>query len=258
MTSKFGWVITLGLAMAAGALVLARWRDVGVLRAEVAGRQSAVARLEDLRRENEQRRVRATQAPSVAADEAAIAKAQAELKPLEARLARVSGMNLGAGDKAGAERFAAGRKVPVKDCRQAGYATPQAAFETALWAAAGGDVDAFARSIFFVDDRTRKAAADLLASLPFDAQQRYQTPERLVAELTIPNVPLGQFEVNGWGEAKDLTITTVAGRFWSAEGEASGKTTVVPFRRQGDEWKVMVLPQVVAHFAAQLQGGATK
>lgn len=86
-----------------------------------------------------------------------------------------------------------------------GNATPHAAIESTLWAAAGGDVAAL-KNLLTLADATRQGADALLARLPAATRDRYATAEDLVAEFTIKNIPLGEaqlvwFNQNGEDDA---------------------------------------------------------
>lgn len=75
-----------------------------------------------------------------------------------------------------------------------GQTTPQASIESALWAAAGGDV-ATLKQLLFVSEETRTAAAALLASLPASSRMAYPGPDDLISALTIKRIPLGEAQL---------------------------------------------------------------
>lgn len=90
--------------------------------------------------------------------------------------------------------FAEGRLAKAEEWRNVGRATPIAAFESALWAAAAGDIDALASSLVF--DPTWRAQVDQLwAKLSEPTRTQYATPERLFAALTAKDIPLGAAQV---------------------------------------------------------------
>ena len=84
--------------------------------------------------------------------------------------------------------------VGVRGCGFRVQATPQASIESALWAAAGGDV-ATLKKLLFVSDETGTAAATLLASLPASSRMAYQEPDELISALTIKRIPLGEAQL---------------------------------------------------------------
>ncbi len=100
-----------------------------------------------------------------------------------------------------------GQWTPAREWKNRGQATPHAAVETALWAAAGGDVFTL-RRLLSVGDDTRQAADSLLAKLPAETRALYPTPEDLISAFTIKNIPLGEAQLvwfNQRGE-NDATV----------------------------------------------------
>lgn len=77
-------------------------------------------------------------------------------------------------------------------CR--GQATPRATVETALWAAAGGDL-ATLESLLELDDAAQTKAAQWLAELSPAARAAFPSPEALVASCTLKKIPLGDAQV---------------------------------------------------------------
>jgi RNA polymerase sigma factor (sigma-70 family) len=74
---------------------------------------------------------------------------------------------------------AAGMK-PMSDWRNAGRATPEAAFETFLWAAFNGNADTLMRTYAFAPSAKAKLDAWFL-TLPPGVQAKFGAPERLIA-----------------------------------------------------------------------------
>jgi hypothetical protein len=66
--------------------------------------------------------------------------------------------------------------------------------ETALWAAAGGDV-ARLRDLLQLDDAVRTRAGEVLARLPEAARASYLGPDDLVAAFTTKAIPLGDAQL---------------------------------------------------------------
>lgn len=83
-----------------------------------------------------------------------------------------------------------------------GQATAPAAVETALWAAAGGDIPALV-ALLELDEATRSKAADLLAGLPVEARATIGSPEELIAIATVSNIPRTEAQVAWFHEADD-------------------------------------------------------
>ncbi|ACB77476.1 hypothetical protein [Opitutus terrae] len=87
-----------------------------------------------------------------------------------------------------------GEWTPCSAWANRGRATPHAAVETALWAAAGGDLATFEATLE-LDESARAPAQDLLARLPASVRSTYPTPEALVASVTMKNIPLAEAQI---------------------------------------------------------------
>lgn len=103
--------------------------------------------------------------------------------------------------------LALGEWTPVQEWRNEGRATPQAAVDTLLWAAAGGDV-AVMTSLLEFDEAAKKQAQDAFEALPPAARELYPTPEALVAGLTIAAVPNNAAELS-WFHQRDEDHATI-------------------------------------------------
>lgn len=90
--------------------------------------------------------------------------------------------------------FPLGEWMPADQWQNRGHATPDAAIETTLWAAAGGDV-ATLGNLLSMDPETRAKAEAILAQLPNGARERYGTPEDLIADFTVKSIPLGSAQL---------------------------------------------------------------
>ncbi len=120
-----------------------------------------------------------------------------------------------------------GEWSPATRWRNRGQATPQAALETALWAAAGGDVASLRQTLFFGEETRTKAEA-LLAQLSSAARERYATSEDLVAEFTVKSIPLGWAQLVWFNQNGEDTAT--AGLFLqhTAPGDAAAAPATPP------------------------------
>jgi hypothetical protein len=149
-----------------------------------------------------------------------------------------------------------GTRIAVAACRNAGRCNPDRALETILWASAGGDVEALQESIEFGDAEAKAAAQRLLAGLPATERARYGSPEKLLAGLTVPDVPAGTIEVAGWtdistdGSAKMVTLA-----YETAAGEPAQHFLML--RRSASGWKAVVTGAAVARYSARLLGPRT-
>ena len=135
--------------------------------------------------------------------------------------------------------------VPADRWRNAGQTTAEAAFETALWAAANGDLDALVGLLVF-DSAARQEADALFARLPPAARREMATPEKMIAALTAMDVPLGQATITRQQDGSDST--TITARL----SDATGHTSVALFSltSEGGHWQLRVPASVVRKYAA--------
>jgi hypothetical protein len=169
--------------------------------------------------------------------------------------------------------LALGDWADVKGCRFRGQATPQASIESALWAAAGGDV-ATLKQLLFVSEETRAAAAALWASLPASARMAYQGPDDLISALTVKRIPLGEAQLvwlNQAGPDHATACVFINGppNPGSASDPASASQDEAPkappgtpekrpavaylaLQREGDRWCLVVPPAAVGMLAKDL------
>lgn len=152
-----------------------------------------------------------------------------------------------------------------------GQATASAAVETALWAAAGGDVRTLT-GLLELDVPTRVKAAELLARLPADAQRTFGSPEGLIAIAAMKAIPLTEAQVVWHNEAAAdrAEIGLLLGRE-SAEQAAGGtsdklvepappalrdagaKLTFLTLRRIGFNWRLVVPVSAIDRLARDLE-----
>ena len=181
------------------------------------------------------------------ADHAAIPRLRSEIEALRTRAQT-------AVEKAKlSERFEAGSKVPYGVWRNAGTATSKATLETVFWAAAGGDIDQFARCLLLPEGRIRERAVALLGNLPAAIRGQYGTPERLVAFFAIRDVPLGIAQVARWDESPAAPSSAqVQVQLSSADGQL--KDLILRLSQQGAEWKLVVPEGAISKYSAMLKG----
>ncbi len=139
---------------------------------EVASLQRERERLQRLLRDAEER----AQRDRVAAD---LARAQQELADRQTPAHRPPPSTLTSGEW-----------LPTGAWKNRGHHTPTATVETALWAAAGGDVAAL-KDMLQLDESVRAKAAAILARLPESSRALYASPEHLIAAFTTKSIPLG-------------------------------------------------------------------
>ncbi|HVU24760.1 MAG TPA: hypothetical protein VHE13_11610 [Opitutus sp.] len=172
--------------------------------------------------------------------------------------------------------FSLGEWMPSATWENRGRATPRAALETVLWAAAGGDVATLAAALE-LDDATRAKADELLARLPPDARGDYRTPEALVAGVTTRNIPTSSAQV-AWLHETDADHATVGVLFPNLDpsGPAADEVPVdgagdrpppmlkakpivrlvtLTLHRLGSDWRLVVAAPAIDRMARELTDG---
>jgi hypothetical protein len=136
--------------------------------------------------------------------------------------------------------------------RNVGQATPEAALETALWAAAGGDVRMLADSLI-IDADTRAQAAAVFDRLPAMVRQDVGSAEGLVALLTAKHIPLGVAHiVDHLGTAPDEARLVT----YVTETNGLSREVMLTLRARDDRWRLVVPQQAMTKYVAFLQGTA--
>lgn len=240
------WTMIGGLAVVLTLVVVLRAQRTDQLRVELESVRSRHQELIRLRTENH-RLVTAqpstSELESLRADHAALERLRAEIAPLRARATSIDAKAKSAGATISAV-------VSAAQWGNAGWATPSAAFETALWAASGGDIDTLAKSMV-LDAEARAKATALLDGLPATSRAEYRSPERLVALLTAKDVPMGSMQVIGQAQQGPENVKIVV-RLQQTDG--SVKTANLILRQDAGEWRLVVPPSVVDKYAALLKG----
>jgi len=249
---RWPWIALGSLTLVTGAMLGWQRRTAAELRGELAMRRAETAEL--IRLQAEHQRVMASQ-PTAAdlADRAAVAELRAELEALRRR-ASASAVTRRA------EVPAPPRPTPPLTgnilahplWQNRGAATPAAAFETTLWASAGGDIDALA-ALLTLDPDAKSQATALFAQLPANLQAEFVSPERLVAVLTAKDVPLGRATILAQYPADNAT--QVSAQIFDAAG--SQKVTLFTLRLTNDRWQLVVPGNAVKRYAAWLQAPPT-
>ena len=138
--------------------------------------------------------------------------------------------------------------IPIQSLRNAGRATPGAAFQTQLWAARTGDIELTASAITFGPKARHKMEA-LLAELPANVHENYGTPELLMAFVLAGSPhPVGGMQV--LGEQDDGPDSAVLQTRWQHEDDDVVHETNAQFQRSDDGWR-LVVPMVLVDRAAQ-------
>ncbi len=198
---SLGWCV-LSLVLVVTGTVLLHQRGT---RAELA-LQLEAARTEDgraaaMRAENE--RLAASLPPPadmarLREDRAALGTLRAEVAALretgQVLVARVAATKSGNEKPDTSELLRERRRVPTEQLTNKGWKTSLAAFETFMWTAATGDVDALASALVF-DPRFISQVERLWADLSPQTRSEYRSVERLFAAMTIRDVPLGTVQL---------------------------------------------------------------
>jgi hypothetical protein len=140
--------------------------------------------------------------------------------------------------------------VPARLWQNLGQATPDATFESALWASVGGDIEVLARLLEFEPDTKLKAEA-IFAKLPPALQRELVSPERFMALLTAGNISPGSAEILGrLAPDNSSGETKIAAKLTDPEGKS--KEVNLTLRAHADRWQLVMPADAVERYAAQL------
>lgn len=149
------------------------------------------------------------------------------------------------------ERSLLEEMVPAEEWRNRGRATPTDTLETALWAAAGGDVTALAEMLT-LPAAGRTKTETLLSQLPDSIRSQCATPEELVALLGTNDVPLGSARILVPDLKEGLGTWRVA-QIADVNGET--RRVAIAMEEMGGEWSLVVPERAIDGYAARLRGG---
>lgn len=226
------------------------------LRYEVETLREGRAEMETLQQEN-RRLAAARLAPSrleaLRTDHLAVARLREEIDALKARAkAEPSISKPDATTRKEPSMSAATEEiVPSAHWTNAGLGSAAGAFETALWAAAGGDIDTLASTLVF-DPAARTRADDLWRSLPESARLQYRSPEHLIALFTARDVPQGGARIAVFSPGSHEM------RFVAELEETTGRRKIAQFtaREENQSWRIVVPEKAVEKYSAQLRGAS--
>jgi hypothetical protein len=245
------WFIAFGAVVVAIAIFAVQRQQIRSWRDEIARRHEARRQLAEAEVENARLR---TLQPS-AQELATLGKFQGELPrlrddvmKLNAKLAAPDQPNVGIVDPPKV------KELPASDWKDRGRSTPQAAIETALWAAATGDIDVLADSVV-LEAGARPKAEQLLASLPEVSRSVYRTPERLIALLAAKDLPAGAVSARISG-AVDAGVDRGTFKLRLQDASGASQATRLQLRRSENGWRVAVSARAVDRFAQALKGTA--
>lgn len=238
------------LAVAEGTVLCRQHEQAAELGREIARRQ-AEARREQARLQEENRRLTAAQPTErqledMAAKLVLADQLRSQLATMHRRVETAAAIRPAA-DKPAIPSLV-GNSVAAGLWQDAGRATPAAAFETTLWAAAHGDLDALAGILAF-DPETARQAAATFDRLPVALQNELGTPERMIALLTAADVPLGRASILGQYPGPAGTNLTVQ----LVDAGGSARTAVFALQPQDDQWRLTVPPAVMQKYSDWLK-----
>lgn len=175
-------------------------------------------------------------------DRAALGRLRAELEDLKSRAAAKAAK---VDPPAKSPRW-----IPASEWKNAGRATPAATIETALWAAAGGDLDALAGALR-MEDAVRAKAVAILAGLPTPTRAQYRTPEHFAALFTAKDIPTeSSMQITGQKElgADQVSVAVML------QGGTRAQGRVIMLQRSIDGWQLVVPEGAIDKYAAMLKG----
>jgi hypothetical protein len=244
-------VITV-LVVAAAVVFGWQRRTTERLRAERDRHQTALARLQANRRVEQQEQqlasalARAEELDRLLDERAVVARLREELEALRHRAAAPAAV--------AAERTPppvrpglVGNALAFSLWQNAGRATPEASLETALWAAANGDIDTLTSMLVF-DAEAHDEATALFTQLPANLRQEFGSPERLVAVLAAKDVPLGSAAL--LHQYPTPTETKLSVQVFDADGKL--KMALLSVRPDDAGWRFVVPANAVKRYAAWL------
>ena len=142
--------------------------------------------------------------------------------------------------------------IPANEWKNAGRATPNAAVETLLWAAAGGDVDTLSKAILLDASAQTKAQA-LFARLPEAAQAQYGSPDNLIALMIAKDgASVTGMQILG---QRDLAPDIVGVRVrLGMEDDGKTQEQGFGFKSSATGLQLIVTDKLVDRYAGQLSG----
>jgi hypothetical protein len=257
-TPRWPFVAVALLVLAAVALIGRQRQEAANLRATIVRQRAAARERAALMAENRRlaaHQVSVEELDRLRAERAAVSGLRAELDNLKRRAEAAAPVAAAAKMAAPVvESPLTQGAVPAAEWRNAGAATPAAAFETVLWSSAGGDLDTLGGLLTF-DASTRAKAQSIFAWLPANLQRELATPERLMALLTAKDVPLGSAQITATYplESETKLVTQLYNSSAPADSSLVAKSAMFVLRPDGDRWLLVVPGRVVDRYAAWLQ-----
>ena len=243
-----------GLLVAVVVVIQWQHRATERLRAQILVQRTSANELAWLRAEHqrlEAAQLKPEELTRLAADRNAVTALLAEIENMKHRAEAVASTSKMPASPKPLQRSMKDGPVAAAFWKNAGQASPEATFETALWAGAGGDVESLAGLLSFDVDAQARAEA-IFAGLPTALRQELVTPGRLIALLVARDVPLGSAQVLTQITPVDPAAETKL-RVKLVDAEGNPKETYLSLRSQDGSWRFVVPPRVVEKYATLLQ-----
>lgn len=249
-------ILSLGaLGLLFGTAFAWQWQTHSRLETEAAIRRNEAAaakRLRDRNRQLASQQMSEGEIASLRADHAEALRLREEMNRLTQKIAEspkpveeTAAPAMPAAD--GLDREA----IPASAWKNAGTGTPQSTLQTALWAAAAGNLGALAEMLN-LDPAARAKAEALLAAQPDEIRAQYSTPERLLALLTARDMPLTSMQVTGaLVQEKDAQLVVSL-----PTSEQPGHLVKLTLSRQADGWRLNVPESAIDRYVRQASTGA--
>jgi hypothetical protein len=132
------------------------------------------------------------------------------------------------------------------DWRPCGNATPDAAIESTLYAAAHGDLNSLKATLEFDGDALAKAES-ILADLPESSRRQYASPEDLLAVIVAGSVPLNSAQLVARQEDGSGHVTEYL-RLKNAEGAT--RQVCISLHQGPDGWRLSIPANVTDQIRA--------
>jgi hypothetical protein len=133
-----------------------------------------------------------------------------------------------------------------------GRATPEAALETFLWAASGGNVASLKDTLVLAPE-TREKAAEMISRLQDSSRQLYTSPEDLVAVVVAGILPLDSAQVVARQQNQDDQVIEYL-RLKDSNGNT--RQVFLPLQKTTDGWQMNVPPSAIDQMVKEPTGSS--
>ena len=247
-----------------------RWLGLGLAGLIIAGlllqQRGALAPLRDQR---DAARAEAKNVTHLRATNRALAAAQhsdaeiTRLRAVQAALIRlraeVAALQQQAASPPSPIKRPAPKSIATRDWKNAGRITPADTLQTALWAAAGGNIERLTETIRLEGPAREKAQA-LLNGLPENSRAYFSSPEHLVAFLTSKDIPTNgrmtvASEEKAGADETTLVVILQADRIAGTPeaGQIIARRHTLSLQHVSDGWKMTVPASAIEKYAEMLK-----